>query len=141
MRCSALLRVEDMQNKITGRKLDIVAVDFDGTLTGSSYPNMVDADTELIDLLLKFKELGGKVILWTSRIGKPLKDAINWCDTVFGLTFDAVNDSLQESKDWLYKTFGDTYSRKIFADLFIDDLSFNVPIAKEMLRNRISELS
>ena len=48
-----------------------------------------------INLLKKWKERGNKLILWTCREGVLLAQAVDWCRTQ-GLTFDAVNDNLEE---------------------------------------------
>ena len=54
------------------------------------------------------------MILWTYRNGKTLDDAVAFCKQS-GIQFYAVNKSFPEEK------FDPTYSRKINADVFIDD--------------------
>ena len=73
----------------------IIAVDFDGTLCYSNWPELGSPNTMLIDYLLQEKAAGNKLILWTCRAGKALTDATEWCCEQ-GLTFDAVNDNLPE---------------------------------------------
>ena len=72
-------------------------------------------DKGLIDILIHKRTSGHKVILWTCRVGEDLEKAVNWCKE-HGLEFDAINDNLPEIK----KAFS-TDSRKIFANLYIDD--------------------
>ena len=93
----------------------IIAVDFDGTLCFSNWPELGDPNTCLIDYLLKEKAAGNKLILWTCRAGKALSDATRWCSE-HGLSFDAVNDNLPE----IVEMYGNN-SRKITCDLYIDD--------------------
>ncbi len=102
-----------MENKI-------IAVDFDGTLCFSNWPELGDPNTVLINYLLKEKAAGSKIILWTCRAGKPLDDATKWCHEQ-GLTFDAINDNLPE----IVELYGNN-SRKITCDIYIDDR--NMPL-------------
>lgn len=96
---------------------NIIAVDFDGTLCDDMWPNIGKPHTLLIDHLINIRSQGRKVILWTCREGKYLEDAVKWCEAQ-GLRFDAVNDNVPES----IIRFGGN-SRKIFADMYIDDKS------------------
>ena len=57
-----------------------------------------------------------QLILWTVREGKFLDDAISWCKER-GVDFWAVNKDYPEEKI----NSNDNYSRKIKADMFIDD--------------------
>ena len=93
----------------------IIAVDFDGTLCKNEWPDIGVPNDILIHYLQARKQQGDKLILWTCRTDQMLDDAIAWCTTL-GLTFDAINDNLPESKE---RFCGN--SRKIFADLYIDD--------------------
>ena len=98
----------------------IWAIDFDGTLTtGGKFPNIGKPNVSLIELLKMAKNLGVRLILWTSREGHYLDDAIEWCKD-HGLEFDAVNDNLPE----IVERYGNN-SRKIIANIFIDDRAFH----------------
>ena len=91
------------------------AVDFDGTLHKGFYPYIAEPNVDLIKFLIKARQNGDKVILWTCREGEILEPAIAWCREQ-GLEFDAVNDNLPE-----FKLFYQNNVRKIFADVYIDD--------------------
>ena len=93
----------------------IIAVDFDGTLCENKYPDIGEANEEVIDYILDEQDNGAKIILWTCRAGKRLKEAIRWCEEQ-GLYFDAVNNNIREA----VKMFGKN-TRKIFAHEYIDD--------------------
>jgi hydroxymethylpyrimidine pyrophosphatase-like HAD family hydrolase len=95
----------------------IIAVDFDGTLCFSNWPELGEPNTPLIKYLKNEKALGNKIILWTCRAGQALSDATKWCAD-YGLTFDAVNDNLPE----VVELYGNN-SRKITCDIYIDDKS------------------
>ena len=72
-----------------GNKSVIYAVDFDGTLCESMFPEIGVPNMALINHLIKRREQGHKVILWTCRVGEWLQNAVEWCKEL-GLEFDAV---------------------------------------------------
>lgn len=96
----------------------VIAVDFDGTLCEDEWPFLGKPNKQLISWLIKRQGMGDKLILWTCREGDTLDLAVNWCRTQ-GLHFDAINENLPER----IKQWGD--SRKVSADIFIDDRNFN----------------
>lgn len=104
------------------RRYIIYAVDFDGTLCESKFPGIGAPNIFLINHLTKRRDQGDKVILWTCRCGSWLREAVEWCRQ-HGLEFDAVNENLPETIEWL----GRVESRKIHADVFIDDKAVNKP--------------
>lgn len=97
---------------------DIIAVDFDGTLCKNAYPNIGEPNYEVLNYILDMKKKGNKVILWTCRVDYELNDAIEWCKN-FGIEFDSINDNLED----VVKMFNGSNTRKIFADIYIDDKS------------------
>jgi hypothetical protein len=51
-------------------------VDFDGTLCQNKWPNIGEANPEVIDYILLAQKLrGAKLILWTNRTGLALEHA------------------------------------------------------------------
>lgn len=106
--------------------IPIYAVDFDGTLCESKWPGIGEPNLDLINHLIKRQKEGAKIILWTCRIDERLEESVQWCKK-YGLTFDAVNDNIQEMID-----LHGSNCRKVFATCYIDDKSifkkrFNVP--------------
>ncbi len=97
------------------RNYKIIAVDFDGTLCFSSWPELGEPNIRLIEYLRSWRESGNKVILWTCRAGESLETAIAWCREQ-GLDFDAINDNLPETVAY----YGNN-SRKITCDYYVDD--------------------
>lgn len=93
----------------------IIAVDFDGTIVEHKYPYIGKEIPFAIETLKKLKEERHTLILWTVREGKLLDEAINFCKEK-GLEFYAINSNYPEEQ----KTH-DHFSRKLKADLFIDD--------------------
>ncbi len=92
----------------------IIAVDFDGTIVKHKYPEIGKELPYAIETLKLFQEKGHKLILWTYRSGKELEKAIEFCEKR-GLKFHAVNNNFEGEE------FDNTYSRKILADIYIDD--------------------
>lgn len=103
-----------MENKI-------IAVDFDGTLCKNKWPEIGEANKEMITYLKDRQANGDKLILWTCRVDDMLKNAIDW-SAEQGLIFDAVNENLSE----IVASFG-TDTRKIFANEYIDDRNAWLP--------------
>lgn len=93
----------------------VYAVDFDGTLCDSMFPEILGPKMEMIEYVKNLRQQGNKVILWTCRCGDHLEAAVQWCKEQ-GLEFDAVNEYLPEQKG----IFEDE-ARKIWADYYIDD--------------------
>ena len=92
----------------------IIAVDFDGTIVEDAYPNIGKPIIFAFETLKKLQEDGHRLILWTYRCGAQLEAAVTFCENN-GIHFYAVNKSFPEEQ---YDT---DRSRKIHADLFIDD--------------------
>jgi hydroxymethylpyrimidine pyrophosphatase-like HAD family hydrolase len=94
-----------------------IAVDFDGTIVEDNYPSIGKPKLFAFDTLKKLQEKGHRLILWTYRHGRALDEAVDFCEEN-GIKFYAVNKSFPEEQ------FDDKYSRKINADIFIDDRNF-----------------
>ena len=91
-----------------------IAVDFDGTIVEHLYPKIGKEKIFAFDTLKKMNSLGACLILWTIRSGKELDEAVEFCRKN-GVEFYAVNKNYPEEK------FDENTSRKINADIFIDD--------------------
>jgi len=92
----------------------VIAVDFDGTIVENAYPNIGKPLLFAFDTLKKLQTEGYTLILWTYRCGKKLDEAVAFC-AARGLEFYAINSSYPE------EVFSEKISRKIQADIFIDD--------------------
>lgn len=92
-----------------------IAVDFDGTIVEHKYPAIgreIPFATETLRMLIADRH---SLILWTVREGKLLDEAVEWCRQR-GVEFYAVNRDYPEEE-----CNHENFSRKIKADLFIDD--------------------
>ncbi|CAM4266572.1 BT0820 family HAD-type phosphatase [Gillisia hiemivivida] len=91
-----------------------IAVDFDGTIVENRYPKIGKPILFALETLLHLQKEGHLLILWTYRSGKELQEAVEFCKQK-GIVFYAVNKSYPE------ELYDESLSRKIQADIFIDD--------------------
>lgn len=97
----------------------IIAVDFDGILCEDKFPEIGKPNYDTITAVRQMIDNGHEVILWTTRNGNELTAAVNWCEDR-GLHFCAINAPAPSNE----KEYADKYpvqSRKIYADVYIDD--------------------
>lgn len=94
----------------------IIAVDFDGTIVEHKYPQIGKEIPFATDTLKQLMREHHKLILWTVREGELLNEAVAWCRER-GVEFYAVNKDFPEEQ----QTEDHHFSRKIKADIFIDD--------------------
>jgi hypothetical protein len=91
-----------------------IAVDFDGTIVEHEYPGIGKEKLFAFQTLKELEKRGASIILWTFRAGKELDEAVEFCRKN-GFEFYAVNKNYPE------EVFDETVSRKINADIYIDD--------------------
>lgn len=91
-----------------------IAVDFDGTIAEDAFPKIGKPMPFAFETLKMLDAKGHRLILWTVRSGKPLKEAVEFCKKN-GIEFYAVNNEFAEEQ------FSGRGSRKVNVDIFIDD--------------------
>ena len=92
----------------------IIGVDFDGTIVEDAFPKIGKPKIFAFQTLIKLQSEGHRLILWTYRSGKRLEEAVAFCKEN-NIEFYAVNKNFPE------EVYDEKFSRKIHADLFIDD--------------------
>lgn len=92
----------------------LIAVDFDGTIVEHKYPAIGKEMPFAFETLRMLIKDGHDLILWTYRDGELLQEAVDFCEAN-GVRFYAINNSYPGEK------YTEEVSRKIHADLFIDD--------------------
>ncbi len=112
----------------------IVAVDFDGTLAVTKFPEIIKPIPKMIRYCKQLQRGGAILILYTCRKGKDLQDAVEWCEGQ-GLVFDYVNENTAEN----LANYGDEDTRKIFAHAYIDDKAIN-PVREAMWARYVRRL-
>ena len=102
-----------MQNFIN-QESKVIAVDFDGTVVEHKYPAIGKEMLFAFATLKALHKKGHKLILWTYRVGEPLREAVEYCKQN-GIEFYAVNKNFPD------EVMDENVARKINADIFIDD--------------------
>jgi hypothetical protein len=99
---------------MTSRDNLLIAVDFDGTIVEDTYPNIGKPQLFAFETMKRLQNDGHRLILWTYRCGRKLDDAVEFCKQN-GIEFYAINNTFPNEE------YDGKESRKIGADLFIDD--------------------
>ena len=99
----------------------IIAVDFDGILCENKFPEIGSPNHDMVFFVRELIDKGHEVILWTSRAGEELTAAVDWCGER-GLHFCNVNGNAP-SNVAKYKAKYPNGTRKVYADIYIDDHS------------------
>lgn len=94
-----------------------IAIDFDGTIVEHRYPEIGKEMFFALDTLKALQNDGHRLILWTYRHGSCLEKAVAYCKQK-GVEFYAVN------ANYPGEVIDDMNSRKIIADMYIDDRNF-----------------
>ena len=123
----------------------VIGVDFDNTICIDEWPEIGALIPGAIETIKEVHAKGHKIVLYTQRNdhyyaycpelidygvkhGKNFKNTVNLLSPVIdflkerGLEFDAVNENLPE----MIELWGGE-SRKVFADVYIDDKAVNKP--------------
>ena len=115
-------------------KYEFVAVDFDGTLCADAFPEVGEPKALVIDYVKRLAAEGSKIILYTCRENgtrKLLDEAVAFCKAQ-GIPLYAVNENPGNP---FPNDFGPTHtdSRKVFANLYVDDKAKNVDEIEEIM--------
>jgi hydroxymethylpyrimidine pyrophosphatase-like HAD family hydrolase len=103
-----------------------IAIDFDGTIVTHEYPK-IGKDVGAFPWLKLAIEYGHRLILFTMRSGRELREAVEYCREN-GVEFYSINDN-PEQNSW-------TTSRKVYANLYIDDAALSIPLAFDEKHSR-----
>jgi len=93
----------------------IIAIDFDGTIVEHRYPEIGKPMLFAFETMRELQKKKHTLILWTFRAGRELDEAVAFCRSR-GIEFYAVNKNYPEEE-----FDPGTTSRKIIADVYIDD--------------------
>ena len=92
----------------------LIAIDFDGTIVENRFPFIGRIRPFAFETMEALQIKGHRLILWTPRTGQKLDEAIKFCRN-HGIEFYAVNKNYPE------EIWDNNDSRKILADIYIDD--------------------
>lgn len=101
-----------------------ICIDFDGTCTTHEYP-IIGAEIGAAPVLKKLTDKGHKLILFTMRSGKELKEAYDWF-VAHGIPVYGVQSNPTQIL-W-------TQSPKAYGQLYIDDAALGCPLSKKPLK-------
>jgi hypothetical protein len=94
-----------------------IAIDFDGTIVENNFPGIGKEMLFAFETMKEMQKQGDQLILWTFRSGEQLEEAVEFCKGR-GIEFYAVNKNYPEEE------YDSTISRKVDADVYIDDKNF-----------------
>jgi hypothetical protein len=104
-----------------------IAVDFDGTIVDHQYPRIGDAVPGAFAWMRRWQKAGARLILWTMRSdtgnGNYLTQAVEFCRKN-RIEFFGVNTDPEQ--------IGWTTSPKAYANIYVDDAAFGMPLRKPM---------
>lgn len=116
----------------------VIAVDFDETLYLGSYDNFPEVDVKFLnEPLIKAIEAAqlsrpqDKYVLYTCREGSEVAIALKALNEATSIKWDTVNHNIPV----VAETFSD--SRKILADIYIDDKALKPSEGVDYLKNLI----
>lgn len=92
----------------------VIAIDFDGTIVEHRYPFIGKIRPFAFETLEALQVKGHRLILWSHRADKKLDEAVKFCRS-HGIEFYAINKNYPE------EIWNENDSRKILADIYIDD--------------------
>lgn len=99
----------------------IIAVDFDGTIVENEYPKIGKLRENAIEVLKKFQKERHCIILWTCRYGYEFDESV-----LFLKENGFVPDKINEHSDEMIQLYPNSKSKKVYADVYIDDRNFPI---------------
>ncbi|WP_372712959.1 HAD hydrolase family protein [Ilyobacter sp.] len=93
----------------------IVAIDFDGTIVDSSFPDIGEIKPNAERVIKRLFGEGHKIIIWTCRPvnNKGMEEMKKWLNFK-DIPYHKINENIDGIKI--------TTSNKVFADVYIDDM-------------------
>ncbi|MBR6516947.1 MAG: hypothetical protein IKT40_08955 [Bacilli bacterium] len=116
--------LEKLSERIDGKLIIPICVDFDSTMVNSAYPNIISENDGCSTILKRWiKEYNVGVILDTLRGGEDLKMAVEWCESK-GIPLYGVGKNPNQSKF--------VFSNKIYGIFSIDDRNIGCPLKESL---------
>ena len=101
----------------------IIAIDFDGTIVKDEFPEIGEMIPGAKENINKLKKEGYTIIIWTCRAGVKLAKAVLWL-AENEIKYDYINQSCKMN----VAKYGGVDTRKIYANLYIDDRGLMRPL-------------
>ena len=93
----------------------IISIDYDDTIVYSDYPNIGTIKPHAADVINRLHDAGHFIIIWTCRSGEHETMAADYLRSN-GVKFHHINENHPDNIAQY-----DSDSRKIFADVYVDD--------------------
>ena len=106
----------------------IIAVDFDGTIVEHEFPEIGPLKEGAAKALRAIKKAGHRIVIWTCRKGKE-EGQLRTFLLEKNIPFDTINTPIPGF---------DIDTRKIYADVYIDDRSIRFSENWEELRKKLT---
>jgi hypothetical protein len=113
----------------------VIACDFDGCICETNYPDIIKPMPHAIWALNTLQQHGYVIIINTCRVGVYCDDAIDYLYNQ-GFVPDLVNENMKDR----IKMFG-ADSKKISADIYIDDRNYGTVIDDLFWINAVDKLT
>lgn len=97
-------------------KHKLFCIDFDGTIAYDAYPEIGELIPGAKETMIKIKELGGEICVWTCRTHQAAIDAVTFLN-MNDIPYDKFNEPFDDNVN----EYGGDHSRKLFSDVYIDD--------------------
>jgi hypothetical protein len=101
----------------------IIAIDFDGTIVRDKYPEIGEIKDGAKEAINQLYADGYTIIIWSCRTGIDKARAIEWL-VKQGIKFHYFNESCK----WNVALYGGVDTRKVFADIYVDDRGLLAPL-------------
>ena len=113
--------------------IDVIAVDFDGTLCENEFPEIGKPKPLVIEYIKRQAARGSKIILHTCRENgiRPLLDEARVFCNVYNIPLYAINENPGNPHPRKHGVKGP--GRKVFADLYIDDNAINTSDIEKLM--------
>ena len=113
----------------------ILAIDFDGTIVADEFPHIGEMRAGAKEAINKLHDEGYYIIIWTCRTHARLQEAKQWL-TDEGIRYHKINESCPASVE----VYSGIDTRKVFANLYIEDRSIHPLPPWHDIYNKIHEL-
>ena len=102
----------------------IIAIDFDGTIVEHKYPDVGEPLKNAVKIINRLHAEGFTIIIWTCRgMGSESFDLMLDHLEILGIKYDYINENVPNVRGFFGVMPGEGWkeSRKIYADIYIDD--------------------
>jgi hypothetical protein len=107
-------------------------------LCEDAFPDIGKPNYGIISMTRKLIDKGHEVVLWTCRTAGELDKAVAWCNDR-GLHFAAINENAPSNIE-KFKSKYPEGTRKVYADVYIDDHNLHTVVGRSGLSGAMAKL-